>query len=47
MGNKKKINFILDLDQTIISGEPIEEYNFEQNKKKLLNFVLKQWKIII
>ena len=36
--NNKKINFILDLDQTIISGEPTEEYNFEKNKKKALKF---------
>ena len=38
MGNKKKINFILDLDQTIISGEPVEEYNIEKNKKKASKF---------
>lgn len=36
--NSKKINFILDLDQTIISGEPTEEYNFEKNKKKASKF---------
>jgi hypothetical protein len=36
--NSKKINFILDLDQTIISGEPTEEYNFNKNKKKASKF---------
>jgi hypothetical protein len=36
--SKKKINFILDLDQTIISGEPTEEYNFQKNKKKASKF---------
>jgi TFIIF-interacting CTD phosphatase-like protein len=38
MGNKKKLNFILDLDQTIISGEPVEEYSIEKNKKKASKF---------
>ena len=38
MTNRKKINFILDLDQTIISGEPTEEYNFQKNKKKASKF---------
>jgi hypothetical protein len=29
---------ILDLDQTIISGEPTEEYDFKKNKKKSRKF---------
>lgn len=33
-----KLNFIFDLDQTIISGEPREEYDFEKNKKKASKF---------
>jgi hypothetical protein len=33
-----KPNIILDLDQTIISGEPTEEYNFEKNMKKSIKF---------
>ena len=36
--NNRKLNFLLDLDQTIISGEPVEEYNFEKNKKKASKF---------
>ena len=36
--NNRKINFLLDLDQTIIRGEPVEEYNFEKNKKKASKF---------
>lgn len=36
MSNRIKV--ILDLDQTIISGEPIEEYDFEKNKKKAAKF---------
>jgi len=35
---KEKPKFIFDLDQTIISGEPIEEYDFEKNKKKAAKF---------
>lgn len=39
MYNEKKPNFILDLDQTIISGEAIEEYNKKNNPKaKKFNF---------
>jgi TFIIF-interacting CTD phosphatase-like protein len=30
----KKGNFILDLDQTLISAEPTEEYDFQKNKNK-------------
>ena len=33
-----KKNIILDLDQTIISAEATEEYNFEKNKDKAKNF---------
>lgn len=29
-----KPNLLLDLDQTIISGEPTEEYDFDKNKEK-------------
>jgi len=36
--SKEKPKFIFDLDQTIISGEPIEEYDFEKNKKKAAKF---------
>jgi hypothetical protein len=35
---EEKPKFIFDLDQTIISGEPIEEYDFEKNKKKAAKF---------
>ena len=38
MSPKEKPKFIFDLDQTIISGEPIEEYDFEKNKKKAAKF---------
>jgi TFIIF-interacting CTD phosphatase-like protein len=38
MSNNKRINFLLDLDATIIHGEPTEEYNFEKNKKKAAKF---------
>lgn len=34
--NKK--NFILDLDQTLISAEPTEEYDFSKNKLKAKQF---------
>ena len=33
-----KPNILLDLDQTLISGEPTEEYNFEKNMKKSIKF---------
>ena len=33
-----KPNIILDLDQTLISAEPTEEYNFEKNKEKAKKF---------
>lgn len=33
-----KPNIILDLDQTLISGEAVEEYDFENNKKKAKKF---------
>jgi TFIIF-interacting CTD phosphatase-like protein len=33
-----KGHFILDLDQTIISAEPVEEYNFASNKAKSKKF---------
>ena len=39
--SKKKYNLILDLDQTIISGEPIEELdlkNTHKEKHKLFSF---------
>lgn len=32
------INIILDLDQTLISAEPIEEFDFEKNQKKMFKF---------
>ena len=38
MNNRHQFNIILDLDQTIISGEPSEEYNFEKNKNKASKF---------
>jgi TFIIF-interacting CTD phosphatase-like protein len=31
--------FVLDLDQTLISAEPTEEYNFSKNKNKAKKFV--------
>ena len=36
--NRKKGNFILDLDQTLISAEPCEEYDFKKNKQKAKKF---------
>lgn len=36
MVNKK--NFVLDLDQTLISAEPTEEYDFSKNKEKAKKF---------
>jgi hypothetical protein len=30
--NKKRLNFILDLDETLINSEPLEEYDFEKYK---------------
>ena len=38
MNNRHQFNIILDLDQTIISGEPSEEYDFEKNKNKASKF---------
>lgn len=38
MNNKKKYNIILDLDQSIISGEPAEEFNFKKQIKKANKF---------
>lgn len=34
-----KINILLDLDQTLISGEPTEQYDFKKNKEKAKKFV--------
>lgn len=41
MSKRKKFNIILDLDQTLISAEPTEEYNFKEatNKQKAKLFV--------
>jgi len=36
--SKNKINVILDLDQTLISSELLEEYDYELNEKKLKKF---------
>lgn len=35
----KKGYFVLDLDQTLISAEPAEEYDFSKNKNKAKKFV--------
>lgn len=35
----KKPHLVLDLDQTLISAEPTEEYNFTKNKSKSKKFV--------
>lgn len=35
----KKGNIILDLDQTLISAEPTEEYDFAKNKQKAKKFL--------
>jgi len=35
----KKGYFVLDLDQTLISAEPTEEYDFSKNKNKAKKFV--------
>lgn len=34
-----KGNFILDLDQTVISAEPCEEYDFKKNREKAKKFI--------
>lgn len=34
-----KLNFILDLDQTLISAEPTEGYDFTKNKAKAKKFI--------
>lgn len=34
----RKSNILLDLDQTLISAEPAEEYNFNKNKQKAEKF---------
>jgi TFIIF-interacting CTD phosphatase-like protein len=33
-----KLNILLDLDQTLISAEPTEEYDFKKNKEKVKKF---------
>jgi TFIIF-interacting CTD phosphatase-like protein len=38
---KLKPNIILDLDQTIISGEPCEDFDFKKYKNKLAKFNFK------
>jgi len=38
MKEDKKIHVLLDLDQTLISAEPTEEYDFKQNKEKAKKF---------
>lgn len=38
MNNDKKLNFILDLDETLISAEATEDYDFEKYKKKAKKF---------
>lgn len=35
----KKENFILDLDQTLVSAEPTEEYDISKNREKAKKFV--------
>ena len=35
---KKKLNILLDLDQTIISAEPEDEFDFNENKNKAKKF---------
>lgn len=37
---KPKINILLDLDQTVISAEPTEEYDVKKNKAKAKKFKL-------
>jgi len=34
----EKLNILLDLDQTLISAEPTEDYNFKKNKSKAEKF---------
>jgi TFIIF-interacting CTD phosphatase-like protein len=36
--NNKKLNFILDLDETLISAEATEDYDFEKYKTKAKKF---------
>ena len=36
--NNEKPSIILDLDQTLISGEATENYDFNKNKKKAKKF---------
>lgn len=38
MSNSKKPNILLDLDQTLISAEPTEEYDFKKNKERADKF---------
>lgn len=37
--SESKMNIILDLDQTIISAESTDDYDFKKNKSKAKNFV--------
>jgi len=34
-----KPKILLDIDQTLVSAEPVEEYNFDKNKEKAAKFV--------
>lgn len=36
--SKNKMNFLLDLDQTLISAESTKKYNFKKNKEKAKKF---------
>jgi hypothetical protein len=36
--NGKKMNVILDLDQTLISAQPLEEFDVNQHKEKISKF---------
>ena len=36
--NNKKLNFILDLDETLISAEATEDYDVEKYKTKAKKF---------
>jgi len=35
---KKRVNVILDLDQTLIDARPVEDYDFDKNKEKAKKF---------
>ena len=43
--SKEKLNILLDLDQTIISSEAEDEYDFKKNKDKAKKFTFHDMEI--